>query len=389
MTLRRSAPKCVAAAMLSLASMSRAGVWGIEPVLGIAADHSTNPALLQADYSAETHEALLIDAPLSYVADALKFNVLPSTRVSDSSGYSSLASDYYRLSAAGEIDGERGSVSVSGGVSRDSSLYHDYIFNGSLGQRRDTATADLNWDRKLSERSEFDIDVNSQRVRYARYSGVALFTDYTYSSAAPTLSWQAGERTKLSVSGGAGLYKSSDGSTQSVNSSLQLGIVRGLSELWTLAANAGLSRETDRFRTPFGPFESAQNGTVFKASVNRQGSLVSLSAAVSRQLVPTGLAFLSRQDSYELLLNYPYSERLAFAANARRVKSQDPQLFGPNIDRSYTFASLTTTWRWTEKWTITASGSYVTTTYGPTDTSVAATGVNLELSRQFGRIALP
>jgi hypothetical protein len=101
------------------------------------------------------------------------------------------------------------------------------------------------------------------------------------------------------------------------------------------------------------------------------------------------LAFLSRQDSYELQANYPCSERLRFAANARRVNSQDPQFFGPAIGRTYSIASVTAIWRWTEKWTVTANASYVTSTYGPTSDKVDATGFSLELSRQFNRIALP
>jgi hypothetical protein len=389
MTLRRSAPLYLALAMMSLASVSRAGVWGTEPVIGVAADHSTNPALLQAHYAAETHAALLLDSPTTYNADAVKFSVLPSFRLSDSSGYSSLASNYTRLNVLGEIDGERDSLSASGGISRDSSLYHDYIFNGSFGVRRDTATADVKWDRALTERSDLSVDVNSQRVRYGHSSGAAVLTDYSYSSAAPALSWQFSERTKFTVSGGTGLYQSSDGATKSVNTNLDLGFMRQLTELWALTANAGISKETDQFRTIFGTLKSTNNGTVFKASLTRQASLLSLSATASRQLTPSGLAFLSRQDAYELHASYPYSERLSFSADARRVKSANPQFIGPAIHQSYSVVGLTTVWRWTEKWTLTANATYITTTYAYTAANVAATGITLSLSRHFNRTTLP
>jgi hypothetical protein len=389
MTLRRSAPLNLALAMMSLASVSRAGVWGIEPVVGVAADHSTNPALLQANYAAETHAALLLDSPTTYNADAVKFTVLPSFRLSDSAGYSSLASNYARLNVLGEIDTERSSLSASGGISRDSSLYRDYLFNGSFGVRRDTATADVKWDRALTERSEFSIDVNSLRVRYGHSSGAAVLTDYSYSSAVPALSWQISERTKLTGSGGIGLYQSSDGATKSVNTHLELGFVRQLTELWALTANAGISKETDQFRRPFGTLKSTNNGTVFKASLTRQASLFSLSAAASRQLTPSGLAFLSRQDAYELHASYPYSERLSFMADARRVKLAIPQFAGPAIHQSYSVVGLTTTWRWTEKWTLTANATYITTSYAYTAANVAATEISLALSRHFNRITLP
>jgi hypothetical protein len=389
MTLRRSAPLSLALAMMSLASTSRAGVWGVEPVVGVAADHSTNPALLPAAYAAETHAALLLDSPTTYYADAVKLSVLPSFRLSDSSGYSSLASNYARFNVLGEIDSERSSLSASGGISRDSSLYHDYIFNGSFGVRRDTATADVKWDRALTELLEFSFDVNSQRVRYGHSSGAAVLTDYSYSSAVPALSWQPNERSKLSVLGGVGLYQSANSATKSVNTNLGLGFTRQLTELWALSANAGVSKETDQFRTIFGTLKSTNNGTVFKASLTRQASLLSLSVTASRQLTPTGLAFLSRQDAYELHASYPYSERLSFTADARRVKSANPQFVGPAIHQSYSVVGLTTAWRWTEKWTLTANATYITTTYAYTATNVAATEITVALSRHFNRITLP
>src|ERR1700683_647863 len=112
MTRRRSAQTCLLlAAVMSLAEQSDAGVWITDPVLGLAADYSTNPGLLYVDHSAETHEALLIDAPTSYHADNVTLSILPSFRISNDSGYSSLASDYEHLSVGGEIDSERSTLS--------------------------------------------------------------------------------------------------------------------------------------------------------------------------------------------------------------------------------------------------------------------------------------
>src|SRR5208283_1030468 len=147
----------------------------------------------------------------------------PSFRVSNSSGYSSLASDYAHLTAVGEFYSERNTLSVTGQVARDSSLYYDYSLNGSSGVRRDTTLADVTWVRAMTERLNFNCDLNSSRVIYGQSSSFTTLTDYHYTSAAPSLSWQSSEQTKLSLIGNVGLYDSSGGATKSVNSNIEVG----------------------------------------------------------------------------------------------------------------------------------------------------------------------
>src|SRR5271163_818038 len=152
MTLRGSALLCLSVAAMIYSSSPRAGVWGVDPVLGVVGDYATNPALLDVPHTAETHGALLLDSPTTYNGDAFELFVMPSFRLSDSSGYSSLASDYEHLNLKGEFDTERSVLTAAAGAARDSSLYQDYLSDGATGVRRDTLTADLNWDRLLSER---------------------------------------------------------------------------------------------------------------------------------------------------------------------------------------------------------------------------------------------
>src|ERR1700692_1731916 len=179
MTQRASALSCLpAAAAMCMASSAKAGIWYTDPVLGVAGDYSSNPGLLYTHHTGETHGAVLIDTPTTYHADAVSFSLQPSFRISDSTGYSSLASDYERLTASGEIDTERNTLSARGQVSRDSSLYYDYGFNGSTGVRRDTALAGVTWIRALTERMNFNLDVSSSRVIYGVSNSFATLTDY-------------------------------------------------------------------------------------------------------------------------------------------------------------------------------------------------------------------
>jgi hypothetical protein len=376
---------------MCMGSGAKAGVWVTEPVVGLAADYSTNPGLRYAAHTAETHGAVLIDTPTTYHAGAVSLSVQPSFRISNSSGYSSLASDYAHLTAKGEIDAERNSVTVTGQIARDSSLYYNYGLNGSAGVRRDTSLADVAWVRALTERLNFNLEANSSRVLYGKSVSFTTLTDYRYTSAAPSLAWNTSERTTLTLLGGAGLYTSADLRTKSVNSNLELGFTRQLTQLWALSANAGYSRETNTIEEYFGPyllgtFRATNTGTVFMANVTRQGRLLAVTAAASRSLVPSGFSFLSLQNSYQLSFRYPRTERWTFDGHVRWLKSQEPQVFGPTVDQSYLDLGLSAAWLFTEKWTLTLRASRVTAKYTPPTVDVGASGFTVQLSRRFDPI---
>jgi hypothetical protein len=399
MIRRRLARICLLAAATSLTSQGRAGVWGSQPVIGISGDYSTNPGLLNVPDTTEEHGALLLDAPTSYVGDGSKFTILPSFRISNAPGYSSLDSDYEHLNVSEELDTDRNVFTATGGVARDSSLYHDFILNGSTGVERNALLADLNWDRKLSERLDIDGDLNATRVHYAAGTGTETLTDYRYWSFAPSLSWNESERGKLSVSANVGRYNSLDGLTESTSANLQLGFVKQLSELWSLSASGGYSRANNQENTyeeaivPVqGGFElvliplqlkSIQTGSVFLVNVSRQASLLNLSATASRQLAPSGFAFLSRQDLYELSASYPVSARWSFSGDIHEVSYQQPQFSGYTDNVRVASLGLSARWQWTEHWTITMNASSVFERYGSPAVMVDSSGVSVELARHF------
>jgi hypothetical protein len=405
MIQRLSAPSCLLfAAAMSMVESAKAGVWITEPVLGLAADYSTNPALLYTDHTAETHGAVLIDAPTTYHSNDVSFSIQPSFRISNSSGYSSLASDYAHLTAVGELDSERNTLTVTGQLARDSSLYYDYGLNGSTGVRRDTTSVDAAWARQLTERLNFNWDIESSRVVYGESNSFTTLTDYHYTSAAPSVAWNASERTTLRITGGVGLYESNGGETKSVNSNLELGFKRQLTETYTLSATAGYSRESNKisqnvlagyeilgdFLVPvfsFESFRSTNNGSVFSGNLTRAWRLFSWTATASRSLVPTGFAFLARQTSYQLSFDYPWTERWTFDGHVRRLTSVEPQVLGPTTDDSYWDLGLSAAWLITEKWTLTLRASRVNAKYTPPSVDVAATGFSVQFSRRFNRIA--
>jgi hypothetical protein len=403
MIQRWPARLCLIAAAMTIAKYSNAGVWGIDPVLGVTGDYATNPLLNNVGVMSEANGAVLLDAPTTYNAAAFKFSLLPSFRVGNSEGYSSVTSDYEHLNAKGEFDTERSVMTANIGVARDSSLYQDYLTNGAMGVRRDSATADMNWDRKITENIDLDTDINSIRVRYGETTGAGTLVDYKYTSIAPTLSWSSSDRNKFTFLATIGRYNALDGTTESRSANLQFGFVRQLSELWSVTVSGGYSRALDRIETaeevlvltPFGlayeiiPINtsSTQNGTVYSVNLSHQGSLLLLNAIASRQVTPSGFALLARQDTYELKGTYSLSARWSLNGDLREVEYQNPQYNGLLTSVKVGYLDLTASWQWTEKWTASMSISHVTEKVQLPSYDVASNEVTITLSRQFNHIS--
>jgi hypothetical protein len=394
--------------VLGMTNACRAGIWGSTPDLGVSADYNSNPALLTTPDTAETHGALLLDAPTTYVGDAFKLNIAPSFRFSNSQGYSAVDSDYEHLSVLGEFDSELSVLKASAAVNRDSSLYNAGLLNGNIGVRRDTVLADVNWDRQFSERFEIDTDVDATRVRYSVPDGVVTLTNYKYASIAPTLSWAETEQLKLTLNASVGRYNSLDGATESRSASLQPGFVDVLSELWTFSASAGYSRALDNAEGleligyEFGIFpvfervdsESTQNGTVFLGNLTRKSERLTLTAIASRQLLPTGFNYLSRQTAYELSVNWQQSERVNVTGDVRHVQYQQPNTGNSSTDVNVTYALLAASWQWTPHWTVSVSATRIMESYpyqpagtlpgsGLQNLGVRNTGFSISCKRQF------
>jgi hypothetical protein len=249
---------------------------------------------------------------------------------------------------------------------------------------------------------DLDLDISSIEVKFGQAVGIATLTDYRDTSVAPTLTWNSSERGKLTVSASVGRYNSLDGASESRSANLQAGFVRKLGEIWSLTANAGYSRALNRLNTqeafyvltPEGlgieivPIREdyAQNGTVYSVDLSRKGERLSLDAIASRQLTPTGFAFLSKQNSAELTATYTYSNRWSFSADARYLQALDPQLLGGTITQTPKYLGVSATWRWTEFWTVTVGASRVDERFQPPGNSIGSDEVSIKVSRQFNHI---
>jgi hypothetical protein len=404
-------PCCFLAAM-AFSNYSQAGVWGIDPVLGVLGDYSTDPNLVHQRDTDIASAAVQVYAPTTYVDDSFLFSAVPDFRVGDSRGFAAVTSDYAHLNLKGEYDTERTTLTANAGLARDSSLTYDYLSSGDVGVRRDGATADLTWSRHLTERLDFGTEVNAQRVLFGNATGATL-TDYEYGSIAPTLSWHASERSQFALSGSVSRYHSIDDrdtfgfpvSTESRSVNLALGYRSQLSEQWFLTARGGYSRALDHtsftesipILLPFSEpivvhipvqTESAQTGSLYNLNLAHQGDQLLLNVIASRQLIPTGFAFLTSQNAYELKASYKVSERWSFGGDARYVRYENPPLgsLAPT-DVTTRYFGLNANWGWTEHLTVTLSAARVVQSVFPAPfKDVASNEVTLTLSHRFNHL---
>jgi hypothetical protein len=381
------------ATLSMLVGNASAGPWNFEPRIGVSTTYDTNPGLRELDPVSETHVAALFNLPLRYDADGVEFSLTPNGSISNSSGYSSLASNSLHLDANAQFSNDLGSTVLQGGLARDSSLYHAGGYVNGVGVRRDTSDIAGDWNRYLTERSQIQLDLSWSRVRYDQPPNATILVDYRYFSAGPTFVYALSERNSLKALGSFGDYQSLDGITGSKSENAQLALVRQMSELWSLTASAGYSHSLNSQKVYFGPYLLGsvtfdQNGAVYAVNVNRQSEKFNLSGGVSRALTPTGFAYLSRQDGVNLNATYTRSERCDFSLAAVWQKVSNPTVKEVNSGVHYLNARLTANWHWTPQWIISMHVARITQQYGPPPVSAASSGVGLDFTRQFLRIEL-
>ena len=366
-----------------------AGPWSTQPLIGVAAEYASNAELAAFGTRSETHAAVFVDLPVNYDLDKVHFSVIPRIRYGGASGYSSLTSNYYHLDASAQFTDEFGSLTYTGAQYRDSSLLYAGELANGIGVRRDTSTADVNWQRAISERLQFQLDANTARTLYAQNTAQTSLVDYRYSSLSPALGYTVNERDTLRVIGSVGRYKSLNGFTDSDSDNLQLGFDHQLTELWKLTATAGYSKSINRYHYFFRTFSSMQTGGIYSANLSRQSDVLTVSAGATRALTPTGYAFLSRQDTVNASANYNYSERWTFGASAAWQNVADPVVTGGTSRRRFYNADVSASWRWTEQWTLTLHvsrlGQQYTAQLGRPPVNPTSNDVRFQISRQFYR----
>ena len=225
-----------------------ASPWSTEPTIGVIGAVLLGPgaAPRHRAFGFERSPTLLL--PVNHDEDAFHFAVTPNIRYGNASGYSSLTSNYFHLDASAQLASELGTTTLAGALYRDSSLLYAGELANGVGERRDTSSLDLKWDRELTERLEGQADISTTRTLYGQLSDNLFnpLVDYRYSQFSPGAVYLLTERDTLHAIGQVSRYQSLNDVSESDSYSLQVGYDRRLSEIWTLKTTAGYARASDR-----------------------------------------------------------------------------------------------------------------------------------------------
>jgi hypothetical protein len=363
-----------------------AGPWSTQPSIGLAAEYASNPQLQAppADRS-ETNAAFIADLPMNYDLDSVHFMFAPRVRYSNHSGYSAVTSNYYHLDSSLQFADELGSLTFAGAFYRDSSLLYAAEVANGVGVRRDTSTQDANWLHAISERLQFQVDLNTARTSYGQSTGFTNLIDYRYSTLSPALIYSASERDTVKFIGSTSRYDALDHTSSSDTNNVQVGLDHALSELWTLSALTGYSKSLNQYRFFFGTLDSSQTGAIYTLTLSRRDENLTTTVGVARTLTPTGSAFLSRSDSITGSFTYNSSERWTFSGAAVWSRINDPVVTGSGAERRYYNTSLTATCHWTEQWNLILQVARVGQTIAQSGAAPASNNISIAISRQFYR----
>jgi len=376
----------------------------MEPSVGLSTEYSSNPYLESEAARSVTDEALVANAPIHYDLDAAHFSLTPSVRYADSSSYASLASNYFHLNGNATFSGDLSTLALTTAFGRDSSLFQSGLSSNGIGVRTDSSSAQLDWQRYLTQRTILTLDAGWNRVLYNDNGLSTGLVDYRYVSLASSLSYSVDERSNAQISANAGQYTALNGITGSKNYGLQVGYGRQLTEIWTMSTSLGYTRADNSekiFEDPsmvgstqvgpilLGTVESSQTGPVYSAGVSRRGERVDISASASRAFVPSGFQFLSRQDVASLSLTYTYSERWKYNAKLNYQETATPAANSELFTVHYFSGQLSAQWYWTPQWIISLQTTWNQLRYDvAVPVSAQSTGASLQITRQFLRIDL-
>lgn len=379
-----------------------ASPWSTDPTIGVIGQYSSDPVLLRGSGHSESNAALTLLLPVDYDEDAFHFAVTPNIRYGNASGYSSLTSNFFHLDSSAQLASELGTTTLSGALYRDSSLLYAGESVNGIGERRDTSSLDLRWDRELTERLEGQADISTVRTLYGLSDNlVNPLIDYRYSQFSPGAVYLLTERDTLHAIGQVSRYRSLNDVSESDSYSLQAGYDRRLSEIWTLKTTAGYARASDRqngyfieylsafsYRFVYGHIDTTQNSTVYSANLSRQTERLNLTLGASRALAPTGYFYLSRQQSVTGLATYTPSERWSFTGTVNWQTNSNPLTTGGTLQARYYGLALSTTWHWTEQWLVTLQATKVSQHYIEPYGTVSSNSVTVQIARQFLRMDL-
>lgn len=375
-------PLAALVAACAAPGVATGGVWSLEPSLATSLEYSTNPQLrvpIERDgYAAVAQVGL----PFAWDGDAVRFEIAPRARLAESGGDSAIGANGYYLAAGARLETERSRLEANADWADDSTGIQQPAA-GTLTRRdvpREAFRAGLDGTHRLSPRTELGWNAGYEREDYAPVRGSGL-VDYRYLSAVGTAARALTERLRLEFLVGASDYEAPELDYRARSAFAQAGIAGAIDARWRYALRYGYSR------VRFADDPGEPSGSVYGATLVRDGERATLELRLSQSIQPSGFGTLARAQEAFGRVGWRWSERLELYGSAQAADTRDA--FGANVlaDRQWRRVAAGGDWRATPEWTLGARVDWQSERrLGAIEAS--AFGAVASASRRFGRVDL-
>ncbi len=337
---------CALAVTLTPA-IATAADWSIQSAAQLYAVSESNPQLLAdqkhntqsgvADLSVDVMRGTeLLDLDLSADASAHRYG-----------GDVGLDRDDQQIALAMAHRGETYTLRGNASLKRDTTLTSELGTTGitEFNQRHRARALSVAPQWQLNERLSTGLTLGWQDSTYAR-GVLSGLSNYNYTHVGLNNSFDLTETSSASLVVNAGRLDSALYAFNTDNIDVQLQLQHAWSPRWSSSLSGGPSSVwTDGRRA---------SGSVFSASVSRQGERFSIDTSLSRSIAPNGSGLQSRRDEVGLHAALSLSEHVGVAGNLSMIRSRDllPQFNFTVSDVRYTRAELSLSWNFARDWNL-------------------------------------
>lgn len=353
-----------------------ADAWTLTERGRASADYDDN-VLLSYDDAIETAKlSAEAAASLARQDDAFRLRIEPriaTVRYLDAAEFDYTAG-YLRLNA--RQTSERSSLEFALDGTQDTTLTSE---EGSTGLTQVnkyhrsavlSVTPSLQWTERLAAGGQVYATVH----RYVDAELTGLI-DYDYGMAAGSMSYGLGELSRLSLQISAGKLRVPDDSGyDKTNFAATLTYTKQFDEHWQAVVSFGPSEiRTDA---------ASNSGVVYEVSATRKSELFNMSAAIKREVTPTGQGALTRRDEASLGFYRSLSERASLNVGGRWIRNRNVLPSGGlelNAVR-YAGASARFNWSLAPTWSLSLSFGYTQQSHSWIDDTARRRDAGLSLN---------
>lgn len=334
-----------------IALAARSGVaaeWLVNPTARVATDYSSNPRLRTQNYEGSAAAVGELSAVLQRRTERSEWSLQPRLYSERHPDEELLDRDDRHLQAVFTHYSERALWSVTTSFAQDTTLTSELGLTGYTedNRRHEGFLVSGGPTFTLTERTNAGGQLywSDNHYRDAAFTGLV---DYEYAAASVFASHSLSDRAQLSISTRVGdLRVPANSRADKQDASLTLGWTYEPWLLWTLNVSAGPSYA----RSEVG----SDDGTVFKADLQRLGERWTFSTSAGRDVTPTGRGALTRRDQVMVSASRWLAERITGSLTLRGVRTQEllTQSGRAGEELDYGRVDLRVQWRMAEHWSL-------------------------------------